>query len=160
MDIDRFGFIRKAFENIGMAKVSMSADEAFGLGFLLPGDRISINKDTLIEDAKQMALNMANCGFIPPVPRSDLKLPGESAFGAILAFLYQMKEGGWLSDHDMLVGKKLAYVLTGGKASPMKTVDEQYILDLEREAFMSLIGEEKSQARMQYMLLNNKPLRN
>ena len=157
---DLFPAIRAAFETVGMAKVSFSGEMAREIGFLKPSDRITLNLAQLIYDAKQMVLGMVKAGYKAPRERKDIHLPGSNAYASLLAGLYAMKEGHYLSDHDHLIGSKLAYVLSGGKASPAYPVSEQYILDLEREAFMSLVGEVKTHERMQHLLLKGKPLRN
>jgi 3-hydroxyacyl-CoA dehydrogenase len=160
VELDTFGFVRKAFETIGMAKVSFSAKMGQELAYLKTTDRWVLNRDRLIHEAKKMALGMAVGGYTPPPYRDDIKLPGETGYNTIRMVLYSMKMGNYISDHDELIGTKLAYVLCGGETSPRFTVDEQYILDLEREAFLSLCGEEKTIARMQHMLQTGKPLRN
>jgi 3-hydroxyacyl-CoA dehydrogenase len=157
---DTFPFVRRAFETIGMAKVSFSIKEAMEIGYLRRTDRIVMNRDHLLHEAKKMAKGMLVGGFVPSCPRNDLHLPGENGYAAIKAGLYAMKLGGYISEHDETIGTKLAYVLTGGKISPKEPVSEQNILDLECEAFLSLCGYEKTIARMQHMLLKNKPLRN
>ncbi|MFQ5865888.1 MAG: 3-hydroxyacyl-CoA dehydrogenase/enoyl-CoA hydratase family protein [bacterium] len=155
-----FPIVQKAFETIGYAKVSSSAKEAVRLGYLTRDDRIVLNADHLIFEAKQTVLDMTQ-DFVPPEPREDLILPGEGGRLAIEATLNDLVKAGKISEHDRLIGKKLAYVLTGGeKASPTRPVNEQYILDLAGDAFVSLCGEKLSQERMKYMLKHGKPLRN
>jgi len=160
VNVDRFPFVRKTFETVGMAKVATSADEARAMSFLRPQDSLSINRDNQINDAKQLVLYLTNTGYMPPRYRTDILLPGPSGMGAINAALYSMKVGNYISDFDEHVGKKLGFVLTGGNCSPTIPVDEQYVLDLELEAFLSLCGEEKTHARMQALLQTGKPLRN
>jgi len=152
-------FVQAAFKNIGMATVAVSAEEARNLGYLRPQDRITLDPDALIHDAKALALGLVKAGYKPP-RRPKLKLPGPSGRAAIELFLYQMNKGGWATDHDVTVGKKIAYVMTGGDIPTNHWVDEQRLLDLEREAFVSLCGEAKTQARIQHMLTKGKPLRN
>ncbi|MFQ5707282.1 MAG: 3-hydroxyacyl-CoA dehydrogenase NAD-binding domain-containing protein [bacterium] len=155
-----FPIVQKAFETIGYARVSTSAKEAVKLGYLSKEDRIVINSQHLLFEAKQTVLELSN-EFVPPHPREDLILPGEGGRLAIEGTLNDLVKAGKLSAHDRLIGGKLAYVLTGGeKAGPTKPVSEQYILDLEREAFVSLCGEKFSQERMKFMLEHGKPLRN
>ena len=155
-----FPIAQKAFETIGYAKVSTSAKEAIKLGFLTKNDRIVLNSDHLIIEAKQTVLEMSE-NFEPPQPREDLILPGEGGRLAIEGVLNDLVKAGKISGHDCLIGSKLANVLTGGKkSSPTFPVDEQTILDLEREAFVSLCGEKLSQDRMKFMLKKGKPLRN
>jgi len=150
---------RKAFELIGMAKVSSSADEARQLGFLTKSDRISMNPDMLIQDAKELALSLVK-DYQPGVPRTDVKVGGESAFAMLKLGAWTMRQGGYISDYDVVVAEKLANVLSGGKLTGEQLVSEQYLLDLEREAFLSLCGNPKTQERMQFMLKTGKPLRN
>ena len=150
---------RKAFELIGMAKVSSSADEARQLGFLTKSDRISMNPDMLIQDAKELALSLVK-DYQPGVHRTDVKVGGESAFAMLKLGAWTMRQGGYISDYDVVVAEKLANVLSGGKLTGEQLVSEQYLLDLEREAFLSLCGNPKTQERMQFMLKTGKPLRN
>jgi 3-hydroxyacyl-CoA dehydrogenase len=157
--VDPFPFVQNVFMTIGMGKVSTSAEEARSLGFLRDSDGVTFNRDHLLYDAKQVALGMANAGYRRPRPRT-MRLPGESGYATIRSALLNMRAAHQVSDHDVLVGSKLAWVLCGGRTSPSLRTTEQQLLDLEREAFVSLCGEPKSQERMQYMLMNNKPLRN
>ena len=150
---------RKAFELIGMAKVSSSGEEARQLGFLTKSDRISMNPDLLIEDAKELALSLVK-EYQPGVPRTDVKVGGESAFAMLKLGAWTMRQGGYISDYDVIVAEKLATVLSGGRLTGDQQVSEQYLLDLEREAFLSLCGNPKTQERMQFMLKTGKPLRN
>lgn len=157
---DPMPFLRKAFETAGMAKVSTSAKEARELGFLRPWDRITIQRDFLIHDAKNTVLGMVREGYETPRPRTDVAVPGRSAFSAFAYGLYAMKAAGQISEHDEKIGKKIARVLVGGDVPPGTRLSEQDFLDMEREAFMSLCAEEKTQARIQFMLMKGKPLRN
>jgi 3-hydroxyacyl-CoA dehydrogenase len=150
---------RKAFELIGMAKVSSSAEEARQLGFLTKADRISMNPDLLIDDAKELALSLVK-DYQPGAPRIDVKVGGESAFAMLKLGAWTMRQGGYISDYDVIVAEKLATVLSGGRLTGEQLVSEQYLLDLEREAFLSLCGNPKTQERMQFMLKTGKPLRN
>src|SRR5512134_454144 len=156
---DPLPFLRKAFETVGMAKVSTSAKEARELGFLRHTDRITLQRDFLIRDAKNTVLAMNREGYEMPEPRS-VALPGRSAFPAFAYGLYTMKTAGQISEHDEKIGRRIAAVLTGGDVPPGTKRSEQELLDLEREAFLSLCGEEKTQARIQFMLMKGKPLRN
>jgi 3-hydroxyacyl-CoA dehydrogenase len=153
-------FLLKAFETVGMAKVSTSAGEARELGFLRPWDRITIPRDFLIHDAKNTVLGMLREGYETPRPRTDVVLPGRSAFPLFAYGLFAMKAAGQISDYDEKVGRKIAHVLVGGDVPPGTKFSEQDLLDLEREAFLSLCGEEKTVARIQHMLTKGKPLRN
>ena len=155
-----FQKIQKTFETVGFAKIATSADEAKHLGYLKKNDTIVLNRDHLIQTAKEKALELAD-GYDPPVYRDDLKLPGAGGRTAMAMALKGFKMQGKISEHDVKIGEKLAYVLTGGdKAGLTKSVDEQYILDIEREAFVSLAGEKLTQDRIKYMLKKGKPLRN
>ena len=155
-----FQKIQKTFETVGFAKVATSADEAKHLGYLKKDDTVILNRDYLIQTAKDKAIELAD-GYEPPVYRDDLKLPGAGGRTAMSMALKGFKMQGKISEHDLKIGEKLAYVMTGGdKAGLTKTVDEQYILDIEREAFVSLSGEKLTQDRISFMLKKGKPLRN
>jgi len=158
-DFDAFPFIKKVFLTIGTAKVATSAEEAREFGFLNANDGISLNGDFVLSDAKARAIGMAESGWRPPRPTRFL-LPGPSGAATIDMMLYDMEINGQVSAHDRLIGRKLASVLTGGDTSPNQFVSEERLLELEQEAFLSLCGEEKTQARLEYMLSNGKPLRN
>ncbi len=151
--------LRTAFETIGYAKVSTSAVNARKLGFLREGDGVSMNPERLIGDAKALALAIAPT-YVPGTPRTDIKVGGEAGLALLQTGLYMAKQGGYASDYDCVIGEKLAYVLSGGRATGEQLVSEQYLLDLEREAFLSLCGRAETQARMQHMLKTGKPLRN
>jgi len=150
---------RKTFELIGMAKVSSSAEEAKQLGYLSKTDRISMNPNRLIEDAKELALSLVK-DYQPGTPRTDVKVGGESAFAMMKLGAWTLRQGGYISDYDVVVAEKLAHVISGGRLTGEQLVSEQYLLDLEREAFLSLCGNPKTQERMQFMLKTGKPLRN
>jgi 3-hydroxyacyl-CoA dehydrogenase len=158
-EVDPNPFVQQAYRNIALAKVSMSAEEARAMGYLRPTDRLSLDPDALVQDAKQVVLGLALAGYRPPRKRR-FKLPGPSGRAAIEMFLYTMNQGGYATDHDVVVGKKLAHVMTGGDIPTNGWVEEDAILELEREAFMSLCGEQKTLDRMQHMLQTGKPLRN
>jgi 3-hydroxyacyl-CoA dehydrogenase len=157
---DPLEFLKKTFEMIGMGKVATSAHEAKSWGFFRDVDSISMNGDRLIADAKQEVLNLAASGFVAPVPREDIFVMGESGMAAMKLALHMMKQGGFISDHDQLIGNKLAHIMSGGAINHSAYVSEQYLLDLEREAFVSLCGERKTQDRIAAMLKTGKPLRN
>jgi 3-hydroxyacyl-CoA dehydrogenase len=159
-DADPLAFLKKTFELLGMGKVATSAQEARAFGFLRDVDSISMNGDRLIADAKQEVLNLDASGYIPPVPRSDILALGESGQAAMKLALHMMKRGGYISDHDALIGGKLAGIMSGGNMNHASRVSEQYLIDLEREAFLSLCGERKTQERIAAMLKTGKPLRN
>jgi len=152
--------LRRHFESIAMAKVSTSALEARRLDFLEPGDRITMNRERLLNDAKQFARDIAAAGYAPPVPRTDIPAPGQSLLATFRIGVRMMREGEYISDHDMKVANKIAHVLCGGEATPGVPVSEQYFLDLEREAFLSLCGERKTLERIAFTLKTGKPLRN
>lgn len=152
--------MKRAFEIIGMAKVSTSASEARDLGFLSEGDLITMNRDRLLSDAKERALELARSGYQAPVPRSDIPAPGENVLATLRLGIHLMRQAEYISDHDVKVGTKVAEVICGGNVSPGTPVSEQYLLDLEREAFKSLCGEKKTQERIQFTLKTGKPLRN
>jgi 3-hydroxyacyl-CoA dehydrogenase len=150
---------RRVFELVGMAKVSMSAEEAKKLGLLNRADHISMNPERLIGDAKELALSLVK-EYAPGVQRTDVKVGGEAAYSLLKLGAWTMKQSGHISDHDMVIAEKLATILSGGRLTGEQTVSEQYLLDLEREAFLSLCGMPKTQERMAYMLKTGKPLRN
>ena len=155
-----FPVVQRAFETIGFAKVATGAEEAKYLGYLLRSDTIVANPDHLIWAAKKKALEIAD-GYTPPRYRDDLKLPGVGGRTAMVTALKRFRARGSISAHDEKIGQKLAFVLSGGdRAGLTKSVDEQYLLDIEREAFLSLAAEPLTQARIQYMLKKGKPLRN
>ena len=158
-DFDALPFLKKVFLSIGTAQVATSAEEARAAGFLSLQDGISMSKDSVLADAKARALGMADAGFRPPRATTFI-LPGRSGAATIDMLLYDMQLNHQISEHDRLIGKKLASVLTGGDVSPSQTVTEQHLLDLELEAFLSLCGEPKSQDRIMHMLEKGKPLRN
>jgi 3-hydroxyacyl-CoA dehydrogenase len=159
-EADPFPFVKRVFETIAMAKVATSAEEARAFGFLSADDTVSMNSDRLINDAKQEVLALASTGYVEPQPRADILALGESALSTIKLGIHQMKRGGFISDYDAVVGVKLARILTGGDLNHPTRVSEQYLLDLEREAFLSLCGERKTQERIAHMLKTGKPLRN
>ena len=157
--IARLKDARTVFELIGMAKFSMSAEEAKKLGLLDRNAGITMNPERLIADAKELALAVAP-NYVPGVPRTDIKVGGEAAYSLMKLGLWSFRQGNYVTEYDMVVGEKLAYVLAGGRLVGEQLVSEQYLLDLEREAFLSLCGNPKTQERMAYMLKTGKPLRN
>lgn len=160
-EADPFLPLKQAFQNMGMAKVSTSAEEARKLGYLSCRDMICMNRDRLLAAAKQLALDLVKRGYSPAKPRKDIQVLGQSAYSKMKLGLHLMRRAEYLTDHDVAVGDRLAKVLSGGGefTSPQR-VSEQYLLDLEREAFVSLCGEKKTQERIQHMLKKGKPLRN
>lgn len=152
--------LQNAFMNIATAKVSTSGYETFDMGILQHGDQISVNKTLQIADAKRLALELADNGYSQPVPRRDIKVQGRAGIATFQAGIYAMKLGGRISDHDEKVVGKLAWVINGGDLSYPQLVSEQYLLDLEREAFLSLTGERKTLERIQSLLTGGKVKRN
>ena len=160
VDADFFPFVRRAFETVAMAKVATSAKEAQKLGFMRSTDRVTVNRDFLIHDAKRAVLELASGNYRPPRPRKNIKVVGEKGLALLQMGLFYMREGGYISQYDEHVGKKLAHIFSGGNLPDGSEVTEQYILDLEREAFLSLCGEQKTQERIEHMLKTGRPLRN
>ena len=152
-------YLQRVFTQIGLAKVSMSAEEARQMGILGPADRVVMNKDLLLAEAKKEVLHMVATGYHAPIPEK-IYAAGRDALGALRVAIHMMKEGKYITEYESHMAGKLAIVMTGGELSRPTWVDEQYILDLEREAFMSLCGEEKTRQRMVAMLQTGKPLRN
>jgi len=158
--IEMLEAMKRAFETIATAKVATSAHEARGLGFLTDSDRISMNRERVLSDAKARALELVRAGYEPPVPRTDIPAPGESLLATLRMGVHMMRQGDFITDYEVKLGAKIAEVLCGGKVTPGSLVSEQYILDLEREGFKSLCGEKKTQERIQYTLKTGKTLRN
>jgi len=152
--------MKKAFETIATAKVATSAHEARALGFVSDSDHITMNRERVLSDAKSCALEMVRAGYEPPVPRTDIPAPGENLLAALKMGVYMMRQGDFITDYEVKLGGKIAEVLCGGNVTPGTPVSEQYILDLEREAFKSLCGEKKTQERIQFTLKTGKTLRN
>lgn len=148
------------FRNIAMASVGTSAAEAFNYGYLIEGrDQVVLNKDRNIAEAKKRALKLAE-NYTQPLQRTDITVMGRTGLGALYAAANELRLGKYASEHDIKIAKKIAWVLCGGDLTGTPKVSEQYLLDLEREAFLSLAGEDKTKARIQHMLQTNKPLRN
>jgi 3-hydroxyacyl-CoA dehydrogenase len=152
--------LRRVFENIAMAKVSTSAAEARALCLLSPSDRITLNRERLLLDAKMQAATLASAGYSAPQPRTTIPAPGASALATLETAAFLMGEAGYASEHDQKVARWIAYILAGGRVTAGSLVSEQYLLDLEREAFLSLCGERKTQERIAFTLKTGKPLRN
>jgi 3-hydroxyacyl-CoA dehydrogenase len=152
--------LRRSFETIALAKVSTSAAEARTLGLLAPSDRITLNRERLLLDAKAQAATLATAGYTAPQPRTQIPAPGTAALATLHTGVFLMGEAGYASEHDQKVARWAAYILSGGRITPGTLVSEQYILDLEREAFLSLCGERKTQERIAFTLKTGKPLRN
>jgi 3-hydroxyacyl-CoA dehydrogenase len=152
--------MKRAFETIATAKVATSAHEARGLGFLSDSDRITMNRERVLSDAKTRALELVRAGYEPPVPRTDIPAPGENLLAALRMGVHMMRQGDFITEYEVKLGTRIAEVLCGGNVTPGTPVSEQYILDLEREGFKSLCGEKKTQERIQYTLKTGKTLRN
>ncbi len=155
-----FNLLRNTYMTISTAKVSTSAAEAFDLGFLRRGDEIVVNPNRVIAQAKAAALELADAGYSQPSQKTNIKVHGKGALAMFKTGVYAMKEGKYISEHDQKIADKLAYVMCGGDLSSPTEVSEQYLLDLEREAFLSLCGERKTLERIQSILTTGKPLRN
>jgi len=152
--------IKKAFETIATAKVATSAHEARAFGFLADSDRITMNRERVLTDAKARALELVRAGYEPPVPRTDIPAPGENLLAALKMGVHLMRQGDYITEYEVKLAGKIADVICGGKVTPGTPVSEQYILDLEREGFKSLCGEKKTQERIQFTLKTGKTLRN
>jgi 3-hydroxyacyl-CoA dehydrogenase len=152
--------MKKTFETIATAKVATSAFEARGLGFLSSSDRITMNRERVLSDAKARALELVKAGYEPPVMRTDVPAPGENILAALKLGAYMMRQSEFISDHELKLATRIAEVICGGNVTPGTPISEQYVLDLEREAFKSLCGEKKTQERIQYTLKTGKTLRN
>ncbi|MGH9732005.1 MAG: 3-hydroxyacyl-CoA dehydrogenase family protein, partial [Candidatus Acidiferrales bacterium] len=158
-DLDLFHALKPVFENIAMAKVGTSAEECRALGYLRPSDLVAMNRDRLVADAKETALAMVRAGYHPPAP-AQIRVLGEEFIAAAKLAIHQMLRGEYISEYDALVARKLANILGGGPLSAPQFVSEQYVLDLEREAFVSLCSQRNTQARIAHTLKTGKPLRN
>jgi 3-hydroxyacyl-CoA dehydrogenase len=152
--------LKRTLETIAMAKVSTSAVEARALGLFATSDRITLNRERLLLDAKAQAMALAEAGYGAPQPRMLIPAPGTATMAVLNTGIFLMGEAGFASEHDMKVARWVAYILCGGKVTAGALVSEQYLLDLEREAFLSLCGERKTQERIAYTLKTGKPLRN
>lgn len=154
-------YLQQLFINIGTAKVGTSAHEAFELNYLRKGvDSISINGDRRVTDAKRKVLDMYEAGYTQPIQRTDVKVQGRGGLGPLLAGIHGMWRGNYITDYDRLIAEKLAHVMCGGDLTQPTLVSEQYLLNLEREAFLSLCGQKKTLERLQSILQTGKPLRN
>ena len=158
--IEMLEAMKRAFETIATAKVATSAHEARVLGFLSDSDRITMNRERVLSDAKTRALELLHAGYEPPIPRTDIPAPGENLLATLKLGVHLMRQGEYATDYEVKLGGKIAEVLCCGNVTPGTPVSEQYILDLEREAFKSLCGEKKTQERIQYTLKTGKTLRN
>ena len=158
--VELFETLRRTFENIAMAKVSTSAAEARNMGYLSSADQITMNRERLLTDATLRARELADAGYSAPLPRTDIPAPGENILATLKIAVRHMREGEYISDHDAKVANHVAHILCGGKITPGTSVSEQYFLDLERQAFLSLCGEKKTAERIAHTLKTGKPLRN
>jgi 3-hydroxyacyl-CoA dehydrogenase len=153
--------LKNRFINIATAKVATSAAESFQLGIMRKGrDEVVMNQSRRIGEAKKSAIELYNSGYVMPIQRNDIKVLGRTALGALIAGVHGMEQAGYATPHDAVVARKLAYVMCGGDLSEPTMVSEQYLLDLEREAFLSLCGERKTLERIQGVLKGGKPVRN
>ncbi len=157
--VDRLPYVQKAFEAIAMGTVSSSAQHARELGFLRQTDKITINQDYLLNDAKNTVLGMVKEGYEPPVQK-PITVLGEYGLATFKVGVQNMLWGGYITEYEQKIAGKVAYVLCGGNIKPNSQVSEQYLLDIEREAFLELLGEEKTQERINHFLTKGKPLRN
>jgi 3-hydroxyacyl-CoA dehydrogenase len=155
---DPFPFLRRAFDLIAFARVSTSGAQAHRM-FLTPADSLSPNPERLIADAKQVALGLARTGYRPGRPRTDIPVLGRPALATFRMMIHNGRRGGHISEHDALLATRVAAILCGGDRSP-GVASEQDLLDLEREAFLSLLGTQKTRERIQHMLKHGRPLRN
>ena len=152
--------LQEYFMNIATAKVATSAEEARKMNILRDSDKVTLNRTRLLTDAKDKVLALADAGYTQPVERKNIKVQGKAALAMFHAGIEGMKYGAYISDHDKKIGQKLAWIMAGGDLSAPSKVSEQYLLDLEREAFLSLCGEPKTLERIQSILFKGKPLRN
>ncbi len=160
-EADPFTYVKEIFLNLGMAKVSTSAEEARQFRYLSPRDSVSMNRDRQIGDAKQLGLDLVRLGYRPGQPRQDIRALGQAAFAKMKLGLHLMRRAEYISEYDVVVATHLAKILSGGgEFTSPQLVSEQYLLDLEREAFLSLCGEKKTLERIQFTLKKGKPLRN
>ncbi len=158
--IEMLPFIAKAFETIALARTSTSGPEAVNLGYLRKTDRMTVNRDFLMSDAKKTVIAMNMEGYQAPGPLNNIRVPGRDTLAVLKLAIWTMHEQGYATDHDKTVAEKIAHVICGGELFSDTRVSEQYLLDLEREAFLSLCGNRKTQDRMKHMLKTGKPLRN
>jgi 3-hydroxyacyl-CoA dehydrogenase len=157
---DPLPFVQKAFETVALAKVSASGPDGVRLGYLARTDGFTMNRERLMADAKAKALERAREGYHRPPPRTAIRVGGEAVSAALKLGVHLAWRAGRASDHDKLIGNKLAHIFGGGALPHPATVSEQYLLDLEREAFLSLLGERKTLERIQHTLKTGKALRN
>jgi len=152
--------LRQNFETIAMAKVSTSALEARALRIVEDGDAVTMNRERLVTDAKTQALRLVRAGYAPPAHKSDIPAPGQGVLATLKLGVHLMRQGEFISDHDVKVANHVAHILAGGNVTAGTPLTEDYLLDLEREAFLSLCGEKKTAERIGFTLKTGKPLRN
>ena len=152
--------LKTNFETIALAKVSTSAAEAHSLGLLSSSDIITANRDRVLTDAKQAAAALAENGYAAPIPRTRIPVPGEAVLATLKLGVHLMRQAEYISDHDVKIANHVAKILCGGTLTPGSFVSEQYLLDLERQAFLSLCCERKTLERIAFTLKTGKPLRN
>jgi 3-hydroxyacyl-CoA dehydrogenase len=152
--------IQRYFKTVAMGEVGRSAEHARELGYLKPTDLVIMNRYELLHVAKAQIRALAEAGYRPPLRQKAIPVAGRNAIGTIKAFIVNMREGGQISQHDYVIGSKVAEVLCGGEVEGGSLVDENWLLELERRHFMELLATEKTQARIEHMLKNGKPLRN
>jgi len=157
--VDPMPYLKEKFKTIGMAKVSDGAPKARQMGYLRDTDAIVMNRDLLIASAKAEARRIADTGYHPP-QKSSVKVLGKRALSSFKLMLYTMHEANFITDYDKVVAEKVAYIMSGGDLSEPQEVPEDYLLRLEREAFLELLEDERTQARIEHMLKTGKPLRN
>ena len=158
--VDLLPAVQRVFETIGFAKVSASGPDARRLGYLRAVDAITMNRERLLWDAKQRALDRLRDGYQPPVPRTAIRVGGDTVLAALQLGVHLAWRAGRISDHDAAIGRTLAWILAGGSLPHATTVGEQHLLDLEREAFLRLCGERKTLERIQHTLKTGRTLRN
>ncbi len=159
-DGDPFPVLKNYFQSVATAQVSKSAEEAKELGYLRRADEIVMNRFELLYVARALAVAMADAGYRPPLRARRIPVAGATGIANIKGMLVNMHEGNFISDHDFLIGTKIASVMCGGELTPGSLVDEEWFLELERDAFIELLATEKTQARIEHTLKTGKPLRN
>jgi 3-hydroxyacyl-CoA dehydrogenase len=159
-DGDPFPVLKNYFQSVATAQLPKSAEQAKELGYLRRGDQIVMNRFELLYIAKAQALAMAEAGYRPPLKARNITVAGSTGIANIKGMLVNMREGNFISEHDYLVGSKIAHVMCGGELTPGSEVDEEWFLELERDGFIELLATEKTQARIEHTLKTGKPLRN
>lgn len=160
IDGDPFPQLKHYFQTVAMAELAKSAEQAKEFGYLRPADMVVMHRFELLYVAKAQALALAEAGYRPPLRAHEIPVAGDAGIATIESQLVNLREGGFISEHDFLIGNKVAHVMCGGDLTPGSLVDEDWFLELERAAFMELIATEKSQARIEHTLKTGKPLRN